>query len=124
MTRLAQLRARREQLLARCAGQRAELAERIAELRGRGPRSGRVSAEGIAGGAARHRLPWIALLWGAMLLGRARDVLSVLLFVRSAVRLTVHAGQLLRGVAPRRVPRPGAAAHAGPPPGTRRAGRS
>jgi hypothetical protein len=124
MTRLADLRARREQLLARCAGQRAELAQRIAELRGRGPRSAQAGAQGSAGGAGRQRLPWIALLWGAMLLGRAREVLSVLLFARSAVRLTVHAGQLLRGVAARRAPRPAHAAHAGPTPGARQAGRS
>ena len=112
MSRLAQLRARREELLGRCAEQRAELAERIAQLRGRGGHAAQPGAQGAVSGAARHPLAWIAVLWGAMLIGRAREVLSLLLTVRSAVALVAHAVQLLRGFGGRRSPRPARAAAA------------
>lgn len=114
MSRLKQLEARRRLLIARCAAQRVELAERLAELdpltllRGSGP----------AGGASalRHPLAWAAALAGLLFLGRTREVLTFVLWVRSALSLAGRIAQLLRLAAQLRSPRtdrePGAAAGA------------
>ena len=100
---MTELRARRADLLARCAEQRADLARRIAELRpGAGSGDGAESAERAG---ARHPLGWIAVLVGLMLVTRAREVLSLLLFMRSAVALGARALQLLRLVGLRTAPR-------------------
>ena len=108
MSRMTELRARRADLLARCAEQRADLARRIAELRpGAGGGDGAETAER---GGARHPLGWIAVLVGLMLVTRAREVLSLLLFMRSAVALGARALQLLRLVGLRTVPRSAGAA--------------
>ena len=88
MSRMAELRARRERLLARCAEQRAELGGYIERLR-----PGR---SGDASPGERHPLGWIAVLGGLMLVTRARELLSLLMFARSAVTLVSRALQLLR----------------------------
>jgi hypothetical protein len=95
VSRMRELRARRAVLLARCAEQRADLARRIAELR-RGAVGGGDGAEAAARGGARHPLSWIVVLGGLMLVTRAREVLSLLLFMRSAVALAARGLQLLR----------------------------
>jgi hypothetical protein len=101
---MAELQERRRALLARCAQQRAELRERLAALRGQQPR-----AAGLAGAAARHPLAWIAVLGAVMLMRRTREVLSLLVFMRSAVGLVARAAQLLRLIGHARASRPGGA---------------
>ena len=103
MTRMADLQARRRALLARSAQQRAELAQRLAVLR---PHQTR--ATGPAGQyASRHPLAWIAVLAGLMLTRRTREVLSLLVFIRSAVALVTRTAQLLRLIGHARAPRSG-----------------
>ena len=103
MTRMADLQARRRALLARSAQQRVELAQRLAVLR---PQQTR--AAGAAGQyGSRHPLAWIAVLAGLMLTRRTREVLSLLVFIRSAVALVTRAAQLLRLFGQARAPRPG-----------------
>ncbi len=101
MTRMAQLQERRRALLARCGEQRGEFAERLAALR---PRS-RTGAAGQH--AARHPLAWIAVLGAVMLMLRTREVVSLLVFIRSAVGLVRRAAQLLRLIGHARASRPG-----------------
>jgi hypothetical protein len=108
VSRMTELRARRAHLLARCAEQRADLARRIAELRPGALRGGD-GAQAAEHGGAHHPLGWIAVLGGLLLVTRAREVLSLLLFMRSAAALAVRAMQLLRLVGIRVAP-PGAAA--------------
>lgn len=115
MSRMTELRVRRAHLLARCAEQRADLARRIAELR-----AGAVGGDGAGAGergGARHPLGWIVVLGGLLLVTRAREVLSLLLFMRSAAALAARALQLLRLVgirAPRRSPGAAATSPAAP----------
>lgn len=110
MSRMTELRARRAHLLARCAEQRADLARRIAELRP-GAVGGGDGVGAAERGGARHPLAWIAVLGGLLLATRAREVLSLLLFMRSAAALAARGLQLLRLVGIRAAPRsPGAAA--------------
>ncbi len=90
MSRMTELRARRAHLLARCAEQRADLARRIAELRP-GAAGGGHGAEAAERGGAHHPLGWIAVLGGLLLVTRAREVLSLLLFMRSAAALAARA---------------------------------
>ena len=96
MSRLTELRARRAALLARCAAQRADLARRIAELRPGAAGGGPEGAQAAGRGGARHPLGWLAVLAGLMLVTRAREVLSLLVFIRSAAELAVRAVQVLR----------------------------
>jgi len=105
VSRLTDLRARRANLLARCAAQRADLARRIAELRPAAAGGGPEGAQGAARGGARHPLGWIAVLAGLMLVTRAREVLSLLVFIRSAAGLAVRAVQVLRLFGHRDAPR-------------------
>ena len=114
MSRLTDLRARRANLLARCAAQRADLARRIAELRPAAAGGGPEGAQGAARGGARHPLGWIAVLAGLMLVTRAREVLSLLVFIRSAAELAVRAVQVLRLFGHRDAPRAVGAAAASP----------
>ena len=114
MSRLTDLRARRANLLARCAAQRADLARRIAELRPAAAGGGPEGAQGAARGGARHPLGWIAVLAGLMLVTRAREVLSLLVFIRSAGELAVRAVQVLRLFGHRDAPRAAGAAAASP----------
>jgi hypothetical protein len=101
---MTELRARRADLLARCAEQRADLARRIAELRP-GAVGGGDGAETAERVGARHPLGWIAVLGGLLLVTRAREVLSFLMFARSCVALVSRAAQLLRLVGLRTAPR-------------------
>ena len=106
MTRMADLQARRRALLARSAQQRVELAQRLAVLRPQPTRA--AGAAGAAGQyGSRHPLAWIAVLAGLMLTRRTRQVLSLLVFIRSAVALVTRAAQLLRLIGHARAPRSG-----------------
>ncbi|TLY98411.1 MAG: hypothetical protein E6K38_01670 [Gammaproteobacteria bacterium] len=114
MSRLTELRARRADLLTRCAAQRADLARRIAELRPGAAGGGPEGAQAAERGGARHPLGWIAVLAGLMLVTRAREVLSLLVFIRSAGELAVRTVQVLRLFGHRDAPRaPGATGAAG-----------
>lgn len=95
MSRMAELQARRQALLVRCAEQRLELAERIAVLRPYQTRAAGATGPG-AQTAARHPLAWIAVLGALLLTKRTREVLSLLVFMRSAVAFITRAAQLLR----------------------------
>ena len=104
MTRMAELQARRQALLVRCSEQRLELAQRIARFR-----PFETPAPGLTIGgaqyAARHPLAWIAVLGALMLMKRTRDVLSLLVFMRSALPVITRAVQLLGLIGRARAPR-------------------
>lgn len=104
MTRMAELQARKQALLVRCSEQRRELAQRVAGLR---PFQTRAPGLSIVGAqyAARHPLAWITVLGALMLMKRTRDVLSLLVFMRSALPVITRAVQLLRLIGPARAPR-------------------
>ncbi len=103
MSQLARLQARREALLRRCAVERGELARLLGQLRLRPATQGGAGA--ASGNLARHPLAALALLAGLALLGRTREVLSLLLFMRTAVSLAGRAGRLLRRLGHRRAAR-------------------
>jgi len=94
VSRLTELEMRRAALLARCEVQRVELAQRVAALHA----PGGAGLGALAGGgarAARHPLAWIAALAGMALMGRTRDVLTVLAWVRTALTVGARLAQLL-----------------------------
>jgi len=97
MMRAAELAARRRVLLARCEAQRAELEYRFTQLKPR--RWARAAAAGIAGGGVRrmgrHPLAWLALIGSFLVLGRAREALTFLVWARSALTLASRATQIL-----------------------------
>lgn len=97
MRRAAELAARRRVLLARCETQRAELEYRFSQLRPR--RWARAAAAGLATGGARrvgrHPLAWLALVGSFVVLGRTREVLTFLVWARSALTLVSRATQVL-----------------------------
>jgi hypothetical protein len=105
MSRLRQLEARRQALLRRAAEQRDELAARLAQLtpgamlRGSGDRS--------AIRELRHPLAWAAALAGLLFLGRTREVLTFVLWIRSALALAGRAAHLVRLLTRLRAPRAG-----------------
>jgi hypothetical protein len=108
MTRMRELEARRKMLLARCEAQRAELAQRMAQLH-RQSRPATLAA-GAAGGSltspARHPLAWIGALGALMLLGRTREVLKLLIWARTALTVASRTAQMLRLVRELRRRRP------------------
>jgi len=95
MSRLADLEVRRRVLLARCAMQRVDLARRVSRLHAGVGGAAFATAPGADGRAARHPLAWIAALAGLAVLGRTRDVLTVLAWVRTALSVASRAAQLL-----------------------------
>jgi hypothetical protein len=104
MTRMAELQARRQALLVRCSEQRLELAQRLAGLR---PYQTRAPGLTLVGAqyAARHPLAWIAVIGALMLMKRTRDVVSLLVFMRSALPVITRAVQLLGLIGRARAPR-------------------
>jgi hypothetical protein len=103
MSRLRELEARRHALLRRAAEQRDELAARLAQL------TPATLLRGAAGGAGirelRHPLAWAAGLAGLLFLGRTREVLTFVLWIRSALALAGRAAQLVRLLTQLRAPR-------------------
>ena len=99
MSRMSDLRARRRRLLKRCELQRADLAQRLGEFKD-SPLT-RVAAEmfGAEGGKGlplARPLTWAAALAGLLLLRRPRQVLTLLMWARSAASLGARAGLILR----------------------------
>jgi len=95
VSRLAELEARRAALLTRCAQQRLELAQRFSELNaGGGAGLGAAVAAGSAR-AARHPLAWVAALAGLAFMGRTREVLTVLAWIRTALTVGARVAQLI-----------------------------
>ena len=94
MSRMKQLEARRRALLRRCEAQREELAARLAQLSPAALLRG--FADGPDAARLRHPFAWAAALAGLLLLGRTREVLTFVLWVRSAVALAGRAAQLVR----------------------------
>lgn len=93
MNRMPELVARRRALLARCEAQRIDLAQRLAALHGAaGPGA---YALGDAARRARHPLAWVAALAGLTALGRTRDVLTLLVWIRGALSIASRAAQVL-----------------------------
>lgn len=103
MSRLKQLEARRRLLLRRCDAQRDELAARLAQLTPRALLRGAV--EGSPIGELRHPLAWAAALGSLLLFGRVREMLTVVLWARSAIALTGRLANLVRLFAQLRAPR-------------------
>jgi hypothetical protein len=92
---MQELEARRVALLQRCAEQRVELGTRISFLREAPWRWLRGSGGGDAAfTATRHPLAWIAALGGLMLFGRTRQVLTGLVWARSALGLISKVAQV------------------------------
>lgn len=96
MSRLKQLQARRRVLLARCAAERVELAERLADLDPFTLLRGAATGRGAA--ALRNPLAWVAGLAALLFLGRTREIVTFVLWVRSALSLAGRAAQLLRAL--------------------------
>ena len=106
MSRLKHLEARRRVLLERCDEQREELAVRLKEL---DPATVLRGAGGVGGAIAglRHPLAWALGLAGLLFLGRTREVLTFVLWVRSALSLAGRAAHLVRALVQLRAQRTG-----------------
>ena len=87
--------------------QRDELAARLAQLTPAVVLRGAADAAGI--GRIRHPLVWAGALAGMLFFGRTREVLTFVLWVRSAVSLAARATRLAKLVSQLRAPH---AAHA------------
>jgi hypothetical protein len=105
MSRMAELQARRRALLALCEAQRSELSQRLAQLHGG------ASADGLSPRPQRHPLAWVAALAGLTVLGRTRDVLTVLVWIRAALSVATRAAQVLSLVSQIRTRRSSRTAH-------------
>ena len=100
MKRLAELEARRRELLARCETERAELAWRLGEL---GPKrwaqavagSAAAGADGALRSQKRHPLAWVVAVAALLLLRRPRDALFLLGRARGAISLVARATEVL-----------------------------
>ena len=99
MKRLAELEARRRELLARCETERAELAWRLGQL---GPKRWAQAVAGSAAGAVgalrsqrRHPLAWVVAVAALLLLRRPRDALFLLGRARGAISLVARATEVL-----------------------------
>jgi hypothetical protein len=92
--RSSELEMRRQALLMRCEAQRAELSWRLAQIV---PPSLRGAARALGSGErrARHPLAWLAALAGLLVFGRAREVLTFLVWTRSALNLVSRATQVV-----------------------------
>jgi len=108
VSRLEQLKARRRVLIQRCATDRIELAERLAELDPFTMLRGAAAAGGA--GALRNPLAWAAALAALLFIGRTREVLTFVLWVRSALSVAGRVAQLVRLMTQLRAPREAPAA--------------
>ena len=103
MSRLKDLEARRQALVRRADEQRDELASRLAQLSPAMVLRGAVDGTGLR--ELRHPLAWAAALAGFLFLGRTREVLTFVLWIRSALALAGRAAQLVRLLTQLRAPR-------------------
>jgi hypothetical protein len=98
--RLTELRARQRLLLTQCALERAQLGERLGELKA-SPLA-RAAAEMLVPGGEGRALPllrpltWAAALAGLLLLRRPRQVLMLLGYARTAISFGSRAALALR----------------------------
>jgi hypothetical protein len=95
MSRLKQLEARRRELIERCEQQRVDLAVRFTRLDALALLRGAPRQPG-AGRERHHPLAWAAVLAGLLLLGRTRELVTFVLWVRSALSLAGRAAHLVR----------------------------
>jgi hypothetical protein len=97
---MRELQSRRRVLIARCELQRAEMALRVGELRNDPVRRVLVQAlGGTLGGSVRpfkHPLTWAVAIAGLLFLRRPRQVLTMLMWARSAVAVASKAGVALK----------------------------
>jgi hypothetical protein len=95
---MAELEARRRELIGRCEAQRADLGRRLA-LAKRGPFGWLAAGASAAatGGTrrVRHPIAWAVAVVGVLLLGRPRQVVAALAWTRSALTLLARANQVL-----------------------------
>ena len=103
MSRLKQLETRRRVLVRRSEEQREELAARLAALNPLSVLRG--SAQGAVSGRLRHPLAWAAALAGMLFLGRTREILTFVLWIRSALALAGRAAHVARLLTQLRAPR-------------------
>jgi len=94
MMRNSELHIRRQALLARCEAQRAELSWRLAHILPK-PLRGMASGQGPGASAARHPFAWLLALGGLLVFGRAREVLTALVWARSALGLLSRGAKLV-----------------------------
>jgi hypothetical protein len=97
MSRLAELEARRQNLLNRCEEQRLELAYRFAQLKPRDQLTAWTRRS--AAGPAKSPLAWIAGLAGLLLMLRRRRALSGVGWITGLVALATRATTILRVLA-------------------------
>jgi hypothetical protein len=100
VTRVTELEARRLALLARCDAQRAELSQRLTQLRdspGNWLGLGRSGASGPMSmlQRTRHPLAWLAAVAGLVAFGRTRQVLTAIIWARSAISLLSRVTQVV-----------------------------
>jgi hypothetical protein len=98
VTRMRELEARRQMLLVRCEAQRAELAQRMAQLHRQSRPATLAAGAGGMTSPARHPIAWIGVLSALMLLGRTREVLKLLIWARTALTVASRTAQMLRMV--------------------------
>lgn len=101
MSRLRQLEARRRVLLGRCDEQREELAARLAAL------SPATLLQGSGLAQLRNPLALAAAFVALLYFGRTRKVLTVILWMRSALGFARRARQLVRLLTQARAARAG-----------------
>ncbi len=109
MSRRVELEARRRALLARCEQQRAELTRQLTQLRSAGLLgllSPGASPARAGSSAAHHPLAWVLAIGAIVLLGRTREALKLLVWVRTVLALASRAAQVVRLVASLRAARP------------------
>ena len=94
MMRSSELQLRRQALLARCEAQRAELSWRLAHILPK-PLRGAASGHGPGSSAARHPFAWLLALGGLVIFGRGREVLTALVWARSALALLSRGAKLV-----------------------------
>jgi len=93
--RVAELTARRQLLLARCAQQRAELGERFAQLED-GPLGWiRAGAAAAATRPGRHPLAWVVAVAGLVLLQRPRQAVKLIGWTRTALTVLARVGEVM-----------------------------
>jgi hypothetical protein len=100
VSRVRDLEARRLALLARCEAQRAELSQRLTQLRDSPGNWLGIGRAGTGGPISmlkrtRHPLAWLAAVAGLVAFGRTREVLTAIVWARSAISLVARVTQVV-----------------------------
>ena len=109
MSRSKRLEARRRVLIERCAAQRLELEERLADLNPLAVL--RAAGAGQGRPALPHPLALALVLAGLLFLGRTRKIVTVVLWARSVLSLAGRVAQIAHLVTQLRAPRAGREEH-------------